>query len=97
MKHLQQQKSSSIIRKNGYPFSHYISFEYKTFELIGEVTSEQGIAITDTYVQIWDKGEVIAQTKTDNLGQYTLPLPKIGTFTVMAGNRNKYFQNSFLE
>ena len=66
-------------------------FEYKTFELIGKVTSEQGIAITDTYVQIWDKGEVIAQTKTDNLGQYTLPLPKIGTFTVMAGNRNKYF------
>ncbi|MFT4900708.1 MAG: hypothetical protein ACI9U0_002515, partial [Flavobacteriales bacterium] len=53
-------------------------FEYKTFELIGKVTSEQGIAITDTYVQIWDKGEVIAQTKTDNLGQYTLPLPKIG-------------------
>lgn len=64
---------------------------YKPFELIGKVSSEQGFAIPNTYVQIWENGDVIAQTKTDNFGNYILPLPKIGEFTIMAGNKNKYF------
>ena len=67
------------------------NLDYKPFELIGKITSEQGFAVTNTYVQIWEKGEVIAQTKTDNFGNYVLPLPKIGEFTIMAGNKNKYF------
>ena len=64
---------------------------YKPFELIGKVSSAQGFAIPNTYVQIWENGDVIAQTKTDNFGNYVLPLPKIGEFTIMAGNKNKYF------
>lgn len=64
---------------------------YKPFELIGKITSKQGFAIPNTYVQIWENGDVIAQTKTDNFGNYVLPLPKIGEFTIMAGNKNKYF------
>lgn len=73
------------------------TFSYKPFELIGKVTSHQGFPIPNTYVQIWDQGEVIAQTKTDNFGNYVLPLPKIGEFTIMAGNKNKYFHPKKME
>lgn len=61
------------------------------FELNGVLKSEQGFVIPNTYVQIWEKGEVIAQTKTKKDGTYALPIPKIGSFTIIAGNKNEYF------
>ena len=70
-----------------------LSFNYtnKTLELTGKITSEHGFVIPKTYVQIWEKGEIIAQTKTDNFGKYKLTLPKIGTFTLKAGHKSKFF------
>lgn len=73
------------------------SVEFKPFELIGVVKTQQGFVIPDTYVQIWEQGEVIAQTKTKNDGTYTLPIPKIGEFTVMVGNKNEYFHPKKIE
>lgn len=73
------------------------SLEYKPFELIGAIKTETGIPVSNTYVQIWERGDVIAQTKTDNFGNYVLPLPKIGEFTLMAGNKNKYFHPKKME
>lgn len=67
------------------------SFVYKPFELKGKVSSPYGVAIPNCYVQIWERGDVIAQTKTNNKGEYTLPLSKIGEFNIMIGNKNKFF------
>lgn len=67
------------------------NFANNTLELKGSITSDQGFIIPKTYVQIWEKGEIIAQTKTDNFGKYKLTLPKIGTFTLKAGYKNKFF------
>ena len=65
--------------------------DYKPFELIGKVTTEQGFVIPEAYIQISKKGKVIAQTKTDNFGNYVLPLSKIGKYTIIVGNKLKYF------
>lgn len=61
------------------------------FELVGHIQSEEGVVLSNIYVQIWKNNEVINQVKTDNFGNYTLPLSKIGVFTIIAGNKNKYF------
>lgn len=61
------------------------------FSLTGKLTSPQGFVIPNSYVQIWEKGEVIAQTKTNNAGEYDLPIPKLGVFTIIAGNKTLYF------
>ncbi len=76
-----------------------LSFKYSnnTLELAGSITSDQGFVIPKTYVQIWEKGEIIAQTKTDNFGKYKLSLPKIGTFTLKAGYKNKFFHSKTIE
>lgn len=69
----------------------------KPFELVGEIKSKEGIILPNIYVQIWKDGEVINQTKTDNHGMYKLPLSKIGEFTIIAGNKNKYFHPTVLK
>lgn len=61
------------------------------FVLVGHVESQQGIVLPNIYIQVWKDGDVINQTKTDNFGNYRLPLSKIGVFTIIAGNKNKYF------
>jgi hypothetical protein len=73
------------------------SSEGNPFELVGHIQSEEGIVLSNIYVQIWKNGDVINQTKTDNLGNFTLPLSKIGTFTIIAGNKNKYFHPEKIE
>ena len=67
------------------------SFKNKSLELTGAITSEHGFVIPKTYVQLLENGEIIAQTKTDNFGKYTLLLPKIGKFTLRAGYKSKFF------
>ena len=76
-----------------------LSFSYSnnTLQLTGVINSEQGFVIPKTYVQIWENGEIIAQTKTDNFGKYKLNLPKIGTFTIKAGYKNKFFHSKTIE
>lgn len=78
-----------------------INFSFNTgsnpFELVGQIKSKEGIILPNIYVQIWKDGEVINQTKTDNFGNYTLPLSKIGEFTVMAGNKNQYFHPTVIK
>lgn len=73
------------------------TFQPATFQLVGHIESDEGIVLPNIYVQIWEKGEVINQTKTDNFGNYKLILPKKGSFTVMAGNKNKYFHPTILK
>tara|TARA_B110000211_G_C13942190_1_gene492223 strand:+ start:76 stop:927 length:852 start_codon:yes stop_codon:yes gene_type:complete len=76
-------------------FITLISFSFSPgdnpFELVGHIQSEEGIILPNIYIQVWKNGDVINQTKTDNFGNYTLPLSKIGVFTIIAGNKNKYF------
>ena len=73
------------------------SFKGKTLELTGKVTSEHGFVIPKTYVQILEKGEIIAQTKTDNFGKYKILIPKVGKFTIRAGYKNKFFHSKKIE
>lgn len=61
------------------------------FLLIGHIESERNIPLPDINIQIWKDGYVINKTKTDNFGNYKLPLSKTGVFTIIAGNKNKYF------
>ena len=67
------------------------AFKNKSLELTGKITSEHGFVIPHTYVQILENGEIIAQTKTDNFGEYKLLLPKTGKFTLRAGYKSKFF------
>ena len=66
-------------------------FKNKSLELTGKITSEHGFVIPRTYVQLLENGEIIAQTKSDNFGNYKLLLPKIGKFTLKAGYKSKFF------
>jgi hypothetical protein len=82
-------------------FISLISFSFSSgsnpFELVGHIESDEGIVLSNIYVQIWKNGDVINQTKTDNFGNYTLPLSKIGAFTIIAGNKNKYFNPNIVK
>ena len=70
-------------------FAFYSSSE--PFELNGKITSKQGFPIPNVKIQLHEKKRVIAHTVTDKFGNYSLPLPKMGTFKLIAGVKNKYF------
>ena len=61
------------------------------FELVGHVKTEEGIVLSNIYIQVLKNGDVINQTKTDNFGNFILPLYKLGVFTIKVGIKNKYF------
>ena len=72
-----------------------LSFSLNTapFELKGKVSSNQGFPIPNALVQIKENNRIIAQTRTNNFGEYNLPIIKKGTFSLVAGNQNKYFHH----
>ena len=76
-----------------------LSFSLKTtpFELKGKVSSHQGFPIPNALVQIKENNRVIAQTRTNNFGEYNIPIIKTGTFSLIAGNQNKYFHPVAIE
>jgi len=61
------------------------------FELVGHVKTEEGIVLPNIYIQVLKNGDVINQTKTDNFGNFILPLSKLGVFSIKVGIKNKYF------
>jgi len=67
------------------------------FELVGHIQSEEGIVLPNIYVQVIKNGDVINQTKTDNLGNYKMQLSKTGVFKIIAGNKNKYFHPNIIK
>lgn len=77
--------------------SYSFSLSNIPFELVGHIQSEEGIVLPNIYVQILKNGDVINQTKTDNSGNYKIQLSKIGVFTIIAGNKNKYFHPNIIK
>lgn len=61
------------------------------FELTGKIKSTEGFNLANIVVQIWKNGEIVAKGKTDKEGDYTIPLSKLGTYTLIAGNKDPYF------
>ena len=74
-----------------------INLNAKPFELIGRVSSIQGFPIPNTTVQIKENNRVVGQTRTNNFGEYKLPISKTGSFKLIAGNQNKFFHPMEIE